>query len=63
MAAAINGSVVDGFLLSDTQSLYGYDWKKVLDAAFKKVNGTKHDAYLWVFFLYFSILFKFLNVF
>jgi len=51
LAAAINGSVVDGFLLSDTQSLYGYDWKKVLDAAFKKVNGTKHDAYLSAFFV------------
>jgi len=42
LAAAITGGNVDGFLLSDTQSLYGYEWKKVLDAAFKKVNGTKY---------------------
>jgi len=41
---AIKDSQVDGFLLTDTEKLWtGYNGSKVLDAAFKKVNGTTYE--------------------
>jgi len=42
---AIKEIQVDGFLLTDTETLRtgGYNWTNVLDAAFKKVNGTTYE--------------------
>lgn len=41
---AIKEIQVDGFLLTDTETLWrGYNYTNVLDAAFKKVNGTTYE--------------------